>query len=94
MNVERGVHLRRYATGVVVSPNDGRNVVGRQADCAGEVVVVAENAVGRIESDPACSGEIGFRPCVQRAFRALLLRLELAQVAACKPRGDAVRADL
>src|SRR5436190_11612425 len=81
-------HLRGNSFVVKINPADWRDVGRRQTNRGGDEVMVAENAVGRVEADPARSRKEDFRPRVQRTFRPSRLRVAFTQVTADEPRRE------
>src|SRR5438874_1608056 len=88
MDLQRSSHLRGDVCLVKVSAEHRRDVRGRESDGGCDVVVIAKNAIRRIEADPARAGQVRLGPRVQRAFRAWLGLAELTQVSAREPGRD------
>src|SRR3954462_7110429 len=72
-----------------VASGDGGDVFGGEARGGGDVQVIAEDAIGRINADPAGAGEVGFGPGVEGAFGGFAGAAGLAEVAAGEAGGGA-----
>ena len=81
-------HLRGNSLFVKINSADRRDVGRRQTDCGPDEIMIAENTVGRIETNPARARKKNFRPRMQRTFRPPRFRIALAQVAARQPRRE------
>ena len=69
--------------------DDGGDIIWGEADGGGEMVVVAEVAVGGVEADPAGAWEVDFGPGVEGAIGDFLMVIEFAEVAAGESGGEA-----
>lgn len=69
--------------------DDGGDIIWGEADGGGEMVVVAEVAVGGVEADPAGAREVDFGPGVEGAFGDFLVVIKFAEVTAGESGGEA-----
>src|SRR5215207_3467410 len=74
---------------MVVAAYDWADIRHVSADRCGEVMMIAKGAIGRIDADPPCAGQVGLDPCVQCAFGTLLAIAEFAEITTSITRREA-----
>src|SRR4029077_4426401 len=80
--LEPAGHARGNFRFVKIRAADGSDISGGQSHCRGNEIVIAKNAVGRIQADPAGTGQKNFRPGVKRPFGAPPLGIAFSQISA------------
>src|SRR5205085_3327145 len=73
-------HLRRDPFLMIIRPGNWRDIRRNEADGGGNKIVVTENAVGRIEANPARAREKNFGPGMEGTFGAPGFGLAFAQI--------------
>src|SRR6185312_12814575 len=87
--LESAGHARGNFRFVKIRAADRSDVSRGQSHCRGNEIVIAKNAVGSIQANPAGTGQKNFRPGVERTFGAPPLGIAFSQISANESRGQA-----
>ena len=82
-------HAGEVGGGARVGAAQGRRLLGGAGDRDADQVAVADDAVGRVELDPAGAGQVDLRPGVRRAaadFAGMTVEVRVATEAPRRPK--------